>query len=176
MRLLSIFGVIASTLALSPAAGAWSLVQVGPNERTLEIRYKSGACETTAVHNVQKSRTVSISVSYEREVLTGNETCPEILYVRSIKIRLFQPLAGRHVEGGERADVGNGPYVGRYPAVPRLTGLSPADAKSLLGGLKLRALVRAVGRTTGLARVVSQSPAPGVREPKNREVFIGIRV
>ena len=65
MRLLSIFGVLAFALALNPVAGAWSLVQVGPKERTLEIKYDAGACETTAV-----ALPVNTSCWCETEIVT----------------------------------------------------------------------------------------------------------
>jgi hypothetical protein len=164
----------------SPAASAraWELVQVGPHERSLEMRYGRGACETATVHNRQTRRTVGISVSYVREHLTGNEMCPAIAYVTTLKIQLSRPLAGRRVEGEEKIGL-RGPYSptrngSSYRVVPRLTGLAPSDAKILLRGLRLHTAFRVVGRSTGLPRVVSQSPGAGVRDPKNRVVRVNV--
>lgn len=170
---------IVAMLAFCPTAGAWELVQVGPHERLLEITYHFGACETTSVQKVQSRRRIEISVSSQQEVLTGNESCPAIEYRRTLRIALTRPLDGRPVEGGERGNVEDGPYVGpgdgtRYPAVPRLTGLSPGDAKFLLRGLRLNAVVHVVGETSGLPRVVSQSPAAGTRDPKNRIIRVSV--
>jgi hypothetical protein len=173
-----VVGTVLVTLALSCAsAAAWGLVQVGPHERSLEIRYGAGACERTAVHNVQNRRMVAISIS--REVFGGDLPCPAILFIKTVKIRLFRPLAGRHVEGGRRLGLTAGGYGPTrngtsYPVVPRLIGLAPLDAKFLLGGLRLHAVIHVIGRTRGRPRVASQSPAAGVRDPKNTLVHINV--
>lgn len=172
--------ILAAALVLgSPAAAsAWKLIQVGPQERSLEIKYSFG-CETTAVHKVQNRRVVAISILRKPEVLTGNGVCPAKENVSTLKIRLSRPLAGRRVEGAQKIELQDGPYSHprngtSYPVMPRLTGLAPPDAKFLLSGLHLHAAFRVVGKSTGLPRVVSQSPAPRVRDPKNRVVRVNI--
>jgi hypothetical protein len=158
------------TLAFGCAtAHAWSLVQVGPHERSLEITYGQGACETLAAHSDQGPRMVAISVSVERAA--GDEPCPAILLIRTVTIVLSEPLAGRHVQGSA------GPAEDRLrlrPSVPRLVGLAPPDAKFVLSGLRLHAVLHVAARTHGLPRVVSQSPAAGTRVPKNKLVRINI--
>jgi hypothetical protein len=164
----------------SPAASAaaWEFVEVGPRERSLEIRYSRGACETATVHHQQTSRTVTISVSYMREHLTGSETCPMILYIKTLEVPLSRPLAGRRVEGETNTGL-RGPYSPTrngtsHPVVPRLTGLAPADAKILLRGLRLHAAVHVIDQASGLPRVVSQAPAPGARDPTKRVVRVNV--
>jgi len=162
----------------SPAAsvGAWELLQVGPHERSLEIIYSQGACERTALHSVQNQRMVAVSVSGEE--FTGGKPCPTVAFVYIARIQLDKPLGGRHVQGG-RVESYVGPFLGprgglHYQSVPRLAGLAPSDAKFLLGRLHMHAAVHVVGSSPRLARVVSQSPAPGVRDPKNRVVRIDV--
>jgi hypothetical protein len=121
---------------------------------------------------------VDISVSYLREQLTGNEMCRAIAYVTTLKIQLSRPLAGHRVEGEEKIGL-RGPYSptrnrSSYRVVPRLAGLAPPDAKILLRGLRLHTAFRVAGKSTGLPRVVSQSPAPGMRDPRDRVVRVNI--
>jgi hypothetical protein len=165
----------------SPAASAgawWKLIQVGPHERSLEIKYDVG-CERVAVHKVENRRRVAIWISRRPDVSTGNHVCDAKEDTRTAKIRLSRPLAGRRVEGSQKIESEEGPYRPArngtsYPVVPRLTGLAPSDAKILLRGLRLHAAFREVGRSTGLPRVGSQSPAPGVRDPTNRLVLVNL--
>jgi hypothetical protein len=172
--------VLSMLLALAfgcRSASAWELVQIGQKERSLEISYDLGACERTAVHNAQNRQTVAISVT--SELVDGDGVCPAILYRRRITIALAAPLAGRHVEGGQQPLPEAGPRISlrdesRFPVVPRLSGLAPQDAAFLLGGLGLHAVVHVVGGTGGYPRVVSQSPAPGVRDPKSRDVRVDV--
>ena len=160
------------------SAGAWGLVQVGPQERSLEIRYVAGACETTALHDSQDSRMVAISILY-RPIKAPHGVCPAIALVKTAIVRLSAPLAGRHVEGGARIASSFGPHAGprdgtRHPVVPSLIGLAPPDAKFVLHGLRLHAILHMIGKSTRLARVVSQSPVPGVLDPKNRVVRVNV--
>jgi hypothetical protein len=159
-RVASAAGSMLVTLAFGCAtAHAWSLVQVGPHERSLEITYGQGACETLAAHSDQGPRMVAISVSVERAA--GDEPCPAILLIRAVTI--VQGSAGPAED-----------RLGLRPSVPRLVGLAPPDAKFVLSGLRLHAVLHVAARTHGLPRVVSQSPAAGTRVPKNKLVRINI--
>jgi hypothetical protein len=173
----ALVAAIGTVLALlCQTAGAWWLVQVGRHERSLIIGH-TNACGQVIWHHTETPRMVVIWESVEPP--RGNLTCPAILRISQITIPLSRPLAGRHVEGGSRAYIGwppcrrgkAGPFC---PKVSRLTGLSPADASFLLSGRGLHSVVRVAGRTAGLARVVSQSPAAAARNPSNRVVHVNI--
>jgi hypothetical protein len=174
--------VLAVSLLTAPSAGAWSLVQVGPHERSLEIIQGRGACESLDESVVQTSSFVRVTITATpatRPPGSPAVICRAILYVRRYAVKLTRPLAGRHIEGAERPSVVAGPYSptrngSAYPVVPRLIGLSPADARFVLGGLRLHAMVRVTGRVAGRARVVSQLPAVGSRDPADRIVRLDV--
>jgi hypothetical protein len=151
----------------------WWLIEVGPAERSLEIAYESGGCEGPGTPRAVQSRfAVTVSVSNEKPL--GAVICPAILRLGRVSVDLSRPLAGRHVEGASRANPG--PFLpgGQVPAVPRLIGLTPGDARFLLAGLRLRGSVRVVGTARGLARVVSQAPAADTPVPSNRLVRVNV--
>jgi hypothetical protein len=153
----------------------WWLIEVGPAERSLEIAYEFGGCEGPGTPRAVQSRfAVTVSVSNEKPL--GTVICPAILGIGRVSIDLSRPLAGRHVEGGSRANPIRGPFVpgGQVPAVPRLIGLTPGDARFLLAGLRLRGSLRVVGTARGMARVVSQSPSADTLVPSNRLVRVNV--
>ena len=102
--------------------------------------------------------------------------CPDIERIGRVSVALSRPLAGRHLQGGSAASGLWGPFLpgagegSRIPAVPRIVGLAPADARFLLAGLQLRVSMHVIGPAPGLPRVVSQSPAPDTPIPSNRIV------
>jgi hypothetical protein len=171
--------VFAASLLTAPAAGGWSLVQVGPHERSLEIIQDRGACESLTESVFQESSFVRITITATRLALPPGSACPAILYIGRYAVPLSRPLAGRHIEGAERPSRGQGPYSptkngSSYPVVPRLIGLSPPDARYVLSGLGLHAVVRVVGQVPGLARVVSEVPVAGTRDPADRFVRLDV--
>jgi hypothetical protein len=137
----------------------WGLLQVGPREHSLQIREAGGLCESSPVaHVVESPRTVRIRVTTKelfREETHGDEAtvCPAMEVVHMLTIHLRYPLAGRSIRGGVLSESEKG-------AVPRVVGLAPAVARSLLGHNRLRSVVKVVGRGGGLPRVVAQTPAP----------------
>jgi hypothetical protein len=187
IRILTAF-VLAGTLVCGVAAAAeptrsvsdpWRLIEVGPAERSLEIAYEFGGCEGPGTPRAVQSR-LAVAVSVPNEEPLGAVICPAIARIGRVSIDLSGPLAGRHVQGGTRANGISGPFVsgveegGRGPAVPRVVGLAPQDARFLLAGLRLRPSVSVVGAVRGLARVVSQSPAADAPVPRNRLVRLNV--
>jgi len=109
----------------------------------------------------------------------GTGACTLNYFIVTATIPLSRSLDGRHVEGADPSGTGYGAYRlrprgGSYPIVPRLVGLGPPDAKFPLAGSRLRAVVHVIGHTRGLARVVSESPLTGSRDPKDRIVRINV--
>ncbi len=179
MRCVLAISALIALLANVPSADAWRLVQVGPHERSLEIVEEYGACDSLNESVDQGASFVRITITATHAVLPPGSGCPDILYFHRYAVSLSQPLAGRHIEGGEPPTVERGPYLQTkngtiYPLVPRLIGLSPADARSVLRGLHLHAEVRVVRRVAGVARVVSESPAAGKRVPADRLVRVDV--
>ena len=174
----SCFCGLVALLAMAPSAGAWSLVQVGAHERSLEIIQDRGACESLNESVVQSSSFVRITITATSTLRPGS-FCIDLLYIGRYAVPLSRPLAGRHIAGAERPSRGQGPYSpvksgSSYPVVPRLVGLSPPDARYVLGGLGLHAVMRVASRVPGRPRVVSESPAAGARDPADRLVRVGV--
>jgi hypothetical protein len=179
MRCVLAISALIALLANVPAANAWWLVQVGPHERSLEIVQEYGACDSLNESVVQGASFVRITITATHAVLPPGSACPAIAYFRRYGVALSRPLAGRHIEGAEPPPVGSVPDLltknGKsYHVAPRLIGLSPADARSVLGALHLHAEVRVVRRVAGVARVVSESPAAGTPVPTDRPVRVDV--
>jgi hypothetical protein len=172
----ALVATIAAVLALlCQTAGAWWLVQVGAHERSIEIDH-TNACGRVVWHHIETRRTVAIWESVEPP--PPHVSCRAILIISKTTIPLSHPLKGRHIRGGSK------PYAGLRSCrrfrhapnclnVPRLMGLSLADARFLLGGLGLHAVAH-IGRAGGLGRVTRQSPAAGAHSPANRIVRVGV--
>jgi hypothetical protein len=150
-------------------AGAWSLYQVGAEERSLEIVDGFGACEAVEPPTVRESsREVAVSLSVNSA--PPGTICPSIYYFGRSMVRLASPLAGRHVRGAS----GSGALPSGNPIVPRLVGLSPSDAHFVLAGSRIRATTRHARRVPGLPRVIGQSPSAGLPVPAGRVVRLRI--
>lgn len=165
--------VLAVALVTAGSASAWWLAQVGADERSLVIGH-TNECGRVVWNHTETAQAVVVWESVE----IGSGICPAIFSLEQTVVALSQPLAGRHVEGGAKA------YPARLlcrkfganhscPDVPRLTGLSAADARFLLAGRRLRASFQVVGHTAGLARVTSQTPAAGA-ELKGRTLQVKV--
>lgn len=172
-RAFVVFGIVLVAAALSvPSVYAWQLIEVGPDERSVEIEFNTGGCEGPggSAQVVESPLAVGISLAPHRS--SAGLNCVSILYDNRLIVPLAAPLEGRHVQGGS-LPYSDAPWDQR---TPRLIGLSPSDAQFLLSGRHLRTTLRPVGRTRGLAHVASQTPAPGASYPQNRIVHLGVFV
>jgi PASTA domain-containing protein len=157
----------------------WSLVQVGPRERSLEASVSWGACESKPVLRVRESaRTVAVDAVIEHP-RNPREMCILIALEARPTVRLKRPLAGRSILGASKTAPYSLPKTpmrdgSSYAEMPRLLGLAPADAKRLLHDLRLPVETHSVGETSGLPRVVAQSPPVGSRIRRDARFVLSV--
>ena len=154
---------------------AWSLVQAGPNERSLEVSFAYGGCQRAPRAEAVESRAglriiVSVEVPQQRAV-----ACPDFLRLARARVALRSPIRGRPLLGSWNVS-----SAGAVPSrvVPRVIGLAPGDARRVLAGWKARPGLHAVTRVRhgrgGVPRVTAQSPSPGAAAPGSGLVVLHV--
>ncbi len=147
----------------------WDAYAVGPHEASLELIAQHGVCG--ALHTTVAEGRDNVVIDIDEE--QGPGTCPAVVTIGPLDVRLAHPLAGRTIQGPSRQRL---PILSpsRRESVPRLIGFAPPDAAHALSLVSLRGQTRIVRGASGLRRVVAQYPAPGQRTPKSRVVRIAI--
>jgi hypothetical protein len=146
----------------------WSLVQAGPNERSLEVSFAYGGCERNPQADAAESgHGLRITVTVESPQQSGL-VCPAFERLARERVPLVRPIRGRPLLGSWKVS-----STGVAPArtVPRVTGLAPADARRVVAEWnvlpRLHAAVRVRHGRRGLPRVASQSPNAGAPAPRS---------
>jgi hypothetical protein len=155
----------------------WGVVQVGPDGRSLELRWNVG-CVTRAVATVKQAR-LSLRVTILAETtrvcsvsVIPSSTAQLRFAMFTTQVRFATPIAGRFITGLWGADS----YSPADP-VPRVLGLAPGDARLVIEGFQNRhrydsATYRHAGK--GLLRVIAQRPSPGAPWPRDGVVHLTI--
>ncbi len=177
----ALLGLLA-LLALGPVAARaeggrervplrWSLVQVGPHERSLEISYTYGGCQQAPRTALAETATsVSITATVEDQQVSG--PCPAFAVIAFHTVVLAHPLEGRALAGAWQPS-GAMPFGPK--GVRRLIGLSPADARKLLsegGAGTIHLVARYEHRHVPRARVIAQNPRAGDALPGSHAIHI----
>jgi hypothetical protein len=156
-------------------AVSWSLVQAGPNERSLDVSFGYGGCESDPKAEAAESPhglriTVTVEVPQQRGIV-----CPAIARIGRMRVALRAPIRGRPLLGSWRV---SSPGFGRARTVPRVIGLAAGDARRVVDGWttspKLHAAIRVRHGRRGLPRVTSQSPSPGAPAPRGGVVVLHV--
>jgi hypothetical protein len=169
MRRLALAAVLlAALVTVSVPAGAatrsvavrWSLVGTGPGARSLVIRYEHGACDGVARATATGTST-AIRIRVTRSGPTGGvpRACPQVVGLFRLTVHLRNPVGGRRIHGGTPGAPLPTPSGPR--AVPRVLGLAPADARSVLAANGLGSRTTTRKGEVRLPQVVAQSPAAG---------------
>ena len=157
----------------------WWLLEAGPQARSLVIGYLQGdGCSLPASATVHESAT-SIRITLRQRVFIPGpgEGCTDEAKYSRLTVALRSTIAGRHV--AQPLPARSGPYALRLsilylsrpvpdppysdillPLVPRVIGLSPADAARVLRQEQFRAVVHGHGD-----EVTRQSPQRGRLAP-----------
>jgi hypothetical protein len=181
VRRLSLLSAFAATVVAVPGAGPavarvaqaadtevpapWALISVSHDQRTLFVRYQSGGCDHGG-HATVSETPATITVTVSQFTQTGNVVCPALVSFPLLAVPLSAPVAGRRLQGNEcRANTNPGcPPAGPLEVfhgsdvlrkVPRLIGLSPADARAALRRQLFHTRVSGHGPV-----VVAERPAP----------------
>jgi hypothetical protein len=153
---------------------SWSLVQAGPQERSLEVSFAYGGCESNPKAEAAESPrglriTVSVEVPQQRGIV-----CPAFARLVRTRVALRAPIRGRPLLGSWSVSSTPGPAR----TVPRVIGLAPGDAQRVVGGWntspKLHAAIRVRHGRRGLPRVTAQSPSPGAAAPRGGVVVLHV--
>jgi hypothetical protein len=140
----------------------WSLVQVGPDQRSVEVSVRYGGCEGDPVGTAtEAANSIRIKVTVESPT-DPHAVCPAIARIRDIAVPLKARLAGRRIDEAAMEPSAR---------VPRLVGLAPADANrlALADGL-FRVRTRRVHAHVPRPVVREQSPAAGASVPGSATV------
>jgi PASTA domain len=163
---LHVAGTARSVLVPSHVAPyPWVLLEAGRADRSLVVQARPPLCGGKA-HAVLRENGTTITVQVEGTVIVprGGVICATSLATPHLTVPLASPVAGRRIVGEDlsirRLSFGylNGPGPGTLlrPLVPRVVGLSPADAVHLLAVQGFRPTVTGSG-----SEIVRQSPARG---------------
>ncbi len=130
----------------------WRFGGIGPSQSTLRIITIGGGCSRAIPPLVEETASVVRITARNREP-DGRPVCPAFIAFVPVYVHLAAPLAGRRLSGASPV----GPSRASSP--PRLVGLSPGDAVTVLQAAG--AAPKIVGRrtATGLRRVVAQRGA-----------------
>ena len=144
----------------------WALFQVGPRQTSLAIQVSSGGCEVDPQVGAREDRTsVTVTASVLDVTPPHGTACSEVREWVTLTASLNQALGGRGVSGAGRVSGVVGTYRNAGDnyvfRIPRLTGLSRADAESVAAAWGLDLDVVIGGTKTTFAQVTSQDPAPG---------------
>lgn len=143
------------------------LVHVGRDGRTLVFTDSYGGCQgrarVTQVHETRSSITVRASrpesVPEPRPEGEPQEGCTDELRLAQVRVRLRHRVRGRRILG---VGYGSSDLSFGAPAVPRVRGLAPTDARRVLKARAYRTRTRYLRHADRFpSRVVAQSPAPG---------------
>jgi hypothetical protein len=174
-------GAGAFTTTRVPAV--WDVSGVGVGGRSLQLVYTTSGClgPGARARVSETARSVSIAVSEAAEKPGPGEACTLYLSRAFLTVKLAAAVAGRAILG-RRAKAF--PFAGELGAlrlgtsadtlVPRVDGLSPADAARTLALYALRARPQRGPRRGGLARVVAQTPAAGTVAARRSVVVVEI--
>jgi len=129
----------------------WTYAGMGASQRLIRIVVDTGACSQLLAPNVEETAsTVRITVTAR---FTGDPAavCPAIIFFKPLFVPLMAPLAGRKLLGASASS-----YLLPSPeSPPRVVGLSPGDAVTVLRRAYKPVIVRRLGGP-GLRRVVAQ--------------------
>jgi hypothetical protein len=148
----------------------WDAYAVGPREASLELIVQHGTCGTLQTAVAEGRDAVVIEINEEQ----GSGACPAVEAIGPLDVRLAHPLAGRTIQGPSRQHFPTLFLRSRLDSVPRLIGFAPRDAAHALALVSLRAQTKVLHGTSGLRRVVTQSPGPGQPLRKSRIVRVTI--
>lgn len=144
----------------------WRFQQVGPGQRSLEVRIGYGGCESApAVTARETASTIEIIATVEAPPASTNVICPADSLLERILVPLARPVGGRGVTGPDQeSDRGaHLELLKNGPLVPRVVGLSPPAAVALLRRIGIHPTVRFRRGQQALPRVIAQVPPPGTR-------------
>ena len=158
---------------------SWDVVGVGRHGLSLKLVYLTGGClsANADVTVAETAASVTLGVTLQDNEAPG-VACPAFARYVTTSVVLASPIAGRAILGRPTPPVSgySGALVRHGGAldvrVPRLTGLSPADAKHTLALYGLGYRVSPGPRRHGLTRVVSQVPRPGTPAPQRSVVKV----
>lgn len=178
----------AAGASLPGAAGAegsqvpatWDVAGVGPHGRSLELVYLTGGCLSATPETTVTETAASITLEVTLTDSSGpGIACPQFLRYATSTVRLSAPIAGRVILGRPKPALTGYPGALINPGggalrvrVPRLVGFAPSDARHTLALYGLSEHRLASVRRHGLARVISQAPAPGASSAQRGTITI----
>lgn len=169
---IAIAGASANHNAQATATGAahvqqyrWTLLDVGPEGRSLVIQYRPPSCGGQG-HPVVEATATTVTIRVTGRVVVPSTqrhvACGETLSTPQLVVPLAAPIAGRRILGEDRSlrrlsfgyrHTTSGP---QRALVPNVSGLSQADASALLRSQGFRPSISDDG-----AMVIQQHPARG---------------
>jgi hypothetical protein len=173
----------AGAFTATEVSAVWDVSGVGPGGRSLQLVYTTGGCLGPGARAsvTESPGSVSIAVTEVAEKPGPGEACALYLGRASLTVRLRAPVAGRAILGRRAKPFPFAGELGAIPLgtsadtlVPRVSGLSPADAARTLALYALHARLKPGMARRGLARVLTQTPAAGTVVGRRSVVVLGV--
>ncbi|MGO9793373.1 MAG: PASTA domain-containing protein [Solirubrobacteraceae bacterium] len=149
----------------------WMLLEAGRGERSLVLSYLVSSQAVGAAQVLVEESPTAISIRVDQAVELDRRS-PDRNVARTpmrrtpvIEVELASRIGGRQLEGAGRATWTfrgfgylwqSGPGTLQLPAVPRVIGLAPRDAKGVLAMQGFDATIHGDGKA-----IVGQHPGPG---------------